>query len=251
MIGNPRLNAQGILSFKNISPGDKSITITGYKIISSSEDSNFNSIIDINDTIVPAGGTHIISIPAFPPEQKVTIQLITDQNEYISIGSIQNIPEELQDIPVPEPEPLGPLYLYNEGEGEGDWVVGYTSSCGSTTKEETYLYLSANSGMSTECTYVTDNAIDLTDYNTLYVEWDTDDDDKHTSNLDISSFDGEYYIRTHHYGFVVIEFPWRVSFIGISALKNGSHATLEVDGYINSDSNPPVDSLKVYKVWLE
>ncbi len=105
MIGSPKLNAQGVLSFKNITPGDKPITITGYKIISSSEDSNFNTFLDIEDTTVPSGGTHIISIPAFPPEQKVTIQLITDQNEYISIGSIQNIPEEQQDIPEPEPEP--------------------------------------------------------------------------------------------------------------------------------------------------
>ena len=92
-------------SFKNISPGDKSI-ITGYKIISSSDDGNFNTILDIEDTTISPGGTHIISIPAFPPEQKVTIQLITDENEYISVGSITNIPEEQQDIPVEEgPEP--------------------------------------------------------------------------------------------------------------------------------------------------
>ena len=106
MIGSPKLNAQGVLSFKNISPGDKSITITGYKIISSSDDGNFNTILDIEDTTISPGGTHIISIPAFPPEQKVTIQLITDENEYISVGSITNIPEEQQDIPVEEgPEP--------------------------------------------------------------------------------------------------------------------------------------------------
>ena len=102
MIGSPIINAQGILSFKNITPGDESIIITGYKIISSSDEENFNTIIDIDDTTILPGGTHVISIPAFPPEDKITIQLITDQNEYISVGSITNIPEEQQDIPVLE-----------------------------------------------------------------------------------------------------------------------------------------------------
>ena len=104
LIGSPKLNAQGILTFKNITPGDKSITITGYQIISSSEDGNFNSTIDLNETTIQPGATQVISISAFPPEQKVTILLITDENEYISVGQIQNISEDLRDIPAEELE---------------------------------------------------------------------------------------------------------------------------------------------------
>jgi len=102
LIGSPKLNAQGILTFKNITPGEKSITITGYQIVSSSEDDNFNNTIALNETTIQPGATHVISIQAFPPEPKFTILLITDENEYISIEGIRNPPVTLQDIPVEE-----------------------------------------------------------------------------------------------------------------------------------------------------
>lgn len=104
MVGSVELNAQGVLSFKNITPGDQSMTITGYKSLSTSDDEYFNTVIDIEDVTILPGTMHIISIPAFPPDKQVTIQLITDDNEYISVGSIRNIPEEQQNIPEPEPE---------------------------------------------------------------------------------------------------------------------------------------------------
>jgi hypothetical protein len=153
--------------------------------------------------------------------------------------------------PEVEEEPAGPLYLYNEGAGEDDWVVGYTSNCGSTTKEDNYLYLSVNSGISTECTFVTDNTIDLSDYTTLHIDWDNDAEDREEKTIDISSFNGSYYIRVHHTGYMVMEFHRRKSYFGISTLKNVAHAALEVDGYIESAGMPPNDSLRVYKVWLE
>ncbi|HRS42859.1 MAG TPA: Hint domain-containing protein [Candidatus Diapherotrites archaeon] len=122
MVGSVKLNPQGILSFKNITPGDQPMTITGYKILSTSDDANFNTVIDIEDVTILPGTVHIISIPAFPPDKQVTIQLITDDYEYISVGSITNIPEEQQDIPEPEPEiefyvsgtPLSPRTVAND-----------------------------------------------------------------------------------------------------------------------------------------
>lgn len=99
LIGSSKLNSKGILTFKNITPDEKSITITGYQIVSSSEDEVFNRIIDLNETTILPGAIQVISIPAFPPEQIITILLITNENEYISIKGIRNISEDLQNIP--------------------------------------------------------------------------------------------------------------------------------------------------------
>jgi hypothetical protein len=101
MFSGSKVDPKGNISFKNISPGNQTHVIIGYKILSTSEDSNFNNFIffeDENKTVTP-GSITIFSIPKFPPEDKFTIQLLTDKGEYISLDRIKNVPENLQDIP--------------------------------------------------------------------------------------------------------------------------------------------------------
>lgn len=131
MFSGSKVDPKGNISFKNISPGNQTHTIVGYKILSTSEDSNFNNFIyfeDENKTVTP-GSTTIFQIPKFPPEEKFTIQLLTDKGEYISLDGIKNVPEELQDISEEEHLELEPLFvaIYSPTD-QNNWDFGASPS---------------------------------------------------------------------------------------------------------------------------
>lgn len=122
-------------------------------------------------------------------------------------------------------------YLYNSGDENtlltGGWVVGYSDGSGTQTKESNHLYLYAyGSSYVPQKTYVTNNAINMTNINTLKVDWEKTGSSygsaslhlivskikegnrtqydarvvfseigRTTSQLDVSSLSGEYYVR--------------------------------------------------------
>ena len=121
-------------------------------------------------------------------------------------------------------------FIYNEGEFEDMWVPGYSSGSGVQSKESDRLYLRGGLSFSSrdERTYVTDEMIDVTNYNALKIEWHVqamwgglgalivstnkmgnyltydaqlaqaiDTDGRVIGSLDISGLNGNYYIRMH------------------------------------------------------
>lgn len=131
MFSGSKVDPKGNISFKNISPSNQTHVIIGYKILSTSEDSNFNNFIyfEDGDRIVTPGSTTIFSIQKFPPEEKFTIQLLTDKGEYISLDGIKNVPEELQDISEEEHLELEPLFvaIYSPTD-QNYWDLGASPS---------------------------------------------------------------------------------------------------------------------------
>jgi len=126
--------------------------------------------------------------------------------------------------------PIADTYLYNEGVGGDDWVVGYIKATGGMLKRASYIELYAlNSGATAEGTVVTDALVDLTDVNTIHIDWlnngnasddnesylvvSTNKTDSHatydarlakvntftrtTDTLDVSGLTGDHYIRVH------------------------------------------------------
>ena len=119
---------------------------------------------------------------------------------------------------------------YDEGKEGVDWVVGYLQSAASTdySKQDDHLYLNAF-GYPAVTTYVTDVKVDLTDVETIEVDWSksgntstesrayftvsenkgTSYEDSvatlvYTSNfarrinvLNVSALSGDYYLRVH------------------------------------------------------
>ena len=117
-------------------------------------------------------------------------------------------------------------YYYNEGVLEDDWTIGYVSGAGSQSKMADHLYLVTGVVNGDERTYVTDAVVNLTDVNTLYIDWESltmgrnylvvstnKMADYNTFNyrlshtdaifgrtvesLDVSAASGNYYIRVH------------------------------------------------------
>ena len=121
-------------------------------------------------------------------------------------------------------------FIYNEGEFEDMWVPGYSSGSGVQSKESDHLYLRGGTSFSSrdERTYVTDEMIDVTNYNALKIEWHVlgmagslgalivstnkmgnyltydaqlaqtfGTDGRVIGSLDISNLNGNYYIRMH------------------------------------------------------
>lgn len=120
---------------------------------------------------------------------------------------------------------------YNEGLEYADWVPGYSIAVGgSLSKEIDHLYLYAsNAAARVERTWVTDNAINLTNVGTLEIEWanegvsfsanitrfivsvdkmgdyevltksinKTGPFARTTDTLDVSDLTGNYYLRIH------------------------------------------------------
>lgn len=121
-------------------------------------------------------------------------------------------------------------FIYNEGEFEDMWVPGYSSGSGVQSKESDHLFLRGGTSFSSrdERTYVTDKMIDVTNYNALKIEWQVlamwrglgalivstnkmgnyltydaqlaqtfGTGGRVIGSLDISSLNGNYYIRIH------------------------------------------------------
>ena len=75
--------------------------------------------------------------------------------------------------------------LYTEGTEDVAWVAGYSSGDGSQSKEADHLRLYAagqGGGLYPERTWVTDGLVDLTGWNTLWIDW-LNNGMAHTQNL--------------------------------------------------------------------
>lgn len=122
-----------------------------------------------------------------PQLQNVTAQLAQKANES-DVALLSNFPL-LRNIHVSIEEPdesignNGDVWLrvlpsnpyYYLGEFEESWVEGLSNGAGSVTKEKDYLKVEAIfEGAIALKTCVTDNAVDLTNINTIYVEWEND-----------------------------------------------------------------------------
>ena len=121
-------------------------------------------------------------------------------------------------------------FIYNEGEFEEDWIEGLSNGEGSQSKEDDHLRTFAvGTDMATR-TWVSDFLVDVTDWDTLVVDWDinhtsdnelgavgisvlenqqddrpdevaglriNDEQPRQENALDISDIEGEYYISTY------------------------------------------------------
>jgi hypothetical protein len=122
-------------------------------------------------------------------------------------------------------------YYYNEGTENVSWIEGYSEGIGSQSKNSDHFYLMV-SDTDAQRTYVTENKIDLTNINTLYIDWESptseniwdycffgitdsqmsdrttwvknisrrngDDEapfSRTTDSLDVSGYSGSYYIK--------------------------------------------------------
>jgi len=78
----------GTLIFKNISTNNKSLTITGYKIISSYNHQLLNSVWDLPEPVTIAqGDSAAINIP-YPPERKFDMLLYSSDGYYVDLKNI-------------------------------------------------------------------------------------------------------------------------------------------------------------------
>ncbi len=155
--------------------------------------------------------------------EPVTVYLGAQEVAAVYIGSTLVYPS------VSFPDKNG--YIYNEGEHEDMWDVGYSSGPGSQSKEIDHLYLAAGEDGDPETpwfpgengirTYVLDNTIDLTSWDTVkadivrvkasapfYLNAGTEkmvyfDQMQGAAtasgvvSIDVSELSGHYYIRLH------------------------------------------------------
>ena len=128
-------------------------------------------------------------------------------------------------------EEISDQYYYTDGVEDVEWVEGYTVALGSQSKEIDYLHLQTAYDIGSSFrTYVTNVAVNLTNINTLYIEWENAGNpenigncsyfiassskmdgvdvydailsktlsfSKVTNSLDVSGLSGSYYIRVH------------------------------------------------------
>ncbi len=123
-------------------------------------------------------------------------------------------------------------YIYNEGAYEDRWIEGYTEGNQdyiTATRESDHLYIRADTDFTVPgYTWVIDQPVDLTNINTVHIEWEHTGESAHyaerrlhaTTNpdgysdddaniwsatpterteevLDVSGLSGEYYIGVH------------------------------------------------------
>ena len=71
---------------------------------------------------------------------------------------------------------IDPLLFYDEGNENisvtGGWGVGYTDGNGTQTKESNHLYFAVNGTVENFRTYVTNNAINMTNINSISFEYE-------------------------------------------------------------------------------
>ncbi len=90
LVNNTKIQGNN-LSFKNISP-KKTLTIIGYKILSNSDDSNFNTDVMLDEPIeLSPGQTAIMPLIKLPSEKKMSVELLTSDNKKITLNNIINL----------------------------------------------------------------------------------------------------------------------------------------------------------------
>ncbi len=148
--------------------------------------------------------------------------------------------------------PDGDGYIYNESEHEDEWVEGYSVSTGSVSEENDHLYLHAsNSSALAVRTWVTGEKVDLTNFDTLYVDWENlgDDSIANSSILNISDDKDGTHMEFEEQILVRRDFSRQTDSLDISELSDEWYVRAHArDSYTNGATDSTV---KVYKVWLE
>lgn len=150
-------------------------------------------------------------------------------------------------------------YLYKEGDEyvdiTGGWVPGYSYYEGSQSKQPTHLLLIAHGGSAGtlyytgQRTYVINNTIDITEYSSLKVDWESTGyigtqnrthlvvSDNKTDSCDV--YTARLYFEAN--------FSRRINTLDISGLSGSYYIRAHKSMYLQ-DYYP---QLKVYNVWLE
>jgi hypothetical protein len=149
-------------------------------------------------------------------------------------------------------ELAGELYLYNEGEGEDNWVEGYSYRDGSVSKESDHLKVYATSGEEqlAERTYVTDDPIDLTNYDTAYIDWKVGVSSLYSTGYFVASTDKNTSCTTYNTRVAINSYTSRVETqMDISGLTGNHYLRVHAVKSIH----PFASSITVYayKIWLE
>lgn len=140
-------------------------------------------------------------------------------------------------------------FLYKEGAEPVSWVVGYSAGTtivgNSQSKESDHLYLQAFSvGVRT---YVTDSVVDLTNINTIWIDWENVGDAKQYSCLIASTNKTATYTTYNARLMVTGNFSRTEQSLDVSGLS-GNH-------YIRIHATGPValaySKINAYKVWIE
>jgi hypothetical protein len=154
---------------------------------------------------------------------------------------------------------IAQTYLYNLGDENtavtGGWVVGasqtQSGASGSQNKEVDHLKLYAQ-GAATDAnawiTYVTNNAIDLTNFSTMYIEWDV----THIGTVTNQSSAGVGTVKTDN-GLLAYKFRQDTSTVraiesfDVTSLSGGHYCKL----YTFSAGSARNSTVKAFRVWLE
>ena len=135
-----------------------------------------------------------------------------------------------------------------------EWVPGYTLGIGSQSKESDHLYLFSRGDpdeTSGERTWVIEDAIDFTNYNTLKIDWEF------TQEVSGNAYVGIWDAQMTRYAIS----PWllRVAYADSFARQITSHDISDIneEGYVRVHSRASsiytdrTATIKVYEVWLE
>jgi hypothetical protein len=152
----------------------------------------------------------------------------------------------------PEPTfPDGEGYIYNLGVYSDYWIEGFVTSSTSTirTKEINDLTIQCIS----DAAWVTSIPINLTNYNTIYIDWEIGTPtttERRTDLCSVSSLSGEYYIRVHAMNYtlrsdkgILIVSPTQMAASTVDIITSVNYSKLISPLAHNS-------VVKIYKVWL-
>ncbi len=148
-----------------------------------------------------------------------------------------------------EPDENG--YIYNEGTHEDEWVAGYSAGTGSQSKEDDYMYLYAKrEPADAERTYVTDKKVDLTNWDTLKVEWENtgDESDGNQSHIVVSTNKTASHGTSNASYNTTTDFTKRTNSVEISGLLDEYYIRVHAGAVI---FNNVESEIKVHKIWLE
>lgn len=142
--------------------------------------------------------------------------------------------------------------LYSEGAGQDGWVEGASNGAGSATKETDHLklVLTGNTGAEGERTWVTNATVDLTEFATLFADWENvETDNNQRSHLIASTsktgnhdtFDAEFEAANG--------FARTLDSVDVSGLTGAHHVRIHASEPGTLTASP--SDLRVYRVWLE
>ena len=160
-------------------------------------------------------------------------------------------------------------YLYKEGDEyisqTGGWVQGYTNSANySQSKESDHLFLKVSSsvlwdhtdlfGTEGVRTWVTDNPIDLTEFNQLKIYWRNDgsSSDQQRSYFVVSTDKTAHYADNTKVFYISNRFTaWQENMIDVSDLSGNYYIRVHARGILNLDSKHRISEISVGRIWVE